>query len=28
MFISILNLIYRQFLKRALTGMAIQGGRL
>jgi len=28
MFVSILNLIYREFLKRALLGMTIQGGRL
>jgi len=28
MFVSVLNLIYREFLKRALLGMATQGGRL
>jgi len=28
MFVSILNLFYREFLKRALLGMTIQGGRL
>jgi len=28
MFISVLNLIYREFLKRALLGMATQGRRL
>jgi len=28
MLISILNLIYREFLKRALIGMTMQGGKL
>jgi hypothetical protein len=28
MLVSVLNLIYREFLKRALSGMATQGGRL
>jgi len=28
MLVSVLNLIYREFLKRALLGMVIQGGRL
>ncbi|MET0678637.1 MAG: hypothetical protein ABW175_22800 [Bradyrhizobium sp.] len=27
MFIAILNLIYREFLKRALMGMTMQGGK-
>jgi hypothetical protein len=26
--VSVLNLIYREFLKRALVGMTMQGGRL
>jgi hypothetical protein len=26
--VSVLNLIYREFLRRALTGMTIQGGKL
>jgi hypothetical protein len=28
MFVSVLNVIYREFIKRALSGMATQGGRL
>jgi len=28
MLVSVLNLIYREFLKRALPGMALQGGKL
>jgi len=28
MLVSVLNLIYREFLKRALSGIAIQGGKL
>jgi len=28
MLVSVLNLIYREFLKRALVGMTMQGGRL
>lgn len=28
MLVSVLNLIYREFLKRALIGMTMQGGRL
>jgi len=28
MLVSVLNLIYREFLKRALHGMAFQGGKL
>jgi hypothetical protein len=28
MLVSVLNLIYREFLKRALLGIAIQGGKL
>jgi len=28
MLVSVLNLIYRGFLKRALLGIATQGGRL
>ena len=28
MLVSVLNLIYRGFLKRALSGIAMQGGRL
>jgi len=28
MFVSVLNLIYHEFLKRALLGMATQGGKL
>jgi len=26
--VSVLNVIYREFLKRALSGMATQGGKL
>jgi len=26
--VSVLNLIYREFLKRALVGITIQGGKL
>jgi len=28
MLVSVLNLIYHEFLKRALSGMATQGGKL
>jgi len=28
MLVSVLNLIYHEFLKRALSGIATQGGRL
>jgi len=28
MLVSVLNVIYREFLKRALSGIATQGGRL
>jgi len=28
MLVSVLNLIYREFLKRALVGITIQGGKL
>jgi len=28
MLVSVLNLIYRGFLKRALSGILLQGGRL
>jgi len=27
MLVTVLNLIYREFLKRALPGMALQGGK-
>jgi hypothetical protein len=28
MLVSVLNLIYHEFLKRALSGMIVQGGKL
>jgi len=28
MLVSVLNIIYREFIKRALSGMATQGGKL